>query len=86
MTYPNARTEYTPARLSRRNMVVGTAWAAPLVMAVGAAPAMAASLPVTMTFSRTGKDFRFGFAAADPVTGDVVTITNITGAPALAEQ
>lgn len=34
------------ARVSRRNVVVGTAWATPVVLAVGAAPAATASGPL----------------------------------------
>ena len=45
MSDVNSVNELSTAKLSRRNVVVGTAWAVPTILAVGAAPAMAASVP-----------------------------------------
>jgi len=39
----------SPSKLSRRRVVAGTAWSVPVVMGVGAAPAMADSTPPTFT-------------------------------------
>jgi len=43
MADANDLIEDSPKHLSRRNVVVGTAWAVPVVMGVGATPAFAAS-------------------------------------------
>jgi len=76
--------EDSNAKLSRRNVVVGTAWAVPAIMAVGAAPAFAASntplaitgQPLPTIFS--GNVTSYTISGTGP-TGKVVAVTAALG-------
>ena len=69
----------SPAKLSRRNVVVGTAWVVPAIALVGAAPAMASTGGVLTSVTNTGPGSSykatFLFTLTGAQTGDTVTIT-----------
>jgi len=73
------RTENSVGRPSRRQVLVGTAWAVPVVMGVGATPAMAASSVVSVKVSTVsasnGKDVTFTFTVTGAKPNDTVQIT-----------
>lgn len=77
-------TEDPVARPSRRNVLVGTAWAVPVVLGVGAAPAMAASLAWTIALPTSSIDLAYYNAHTNftvtgtGVSGQVVTLS-VTG-------
>ena len=84
--------EDSNAKLSRRNVVVGTAWAVPAILAVGAAPAFAVSRVLGATAKPQGtsggarKTIEFSITTSGAKTDDTVTVTSITpvsGAPVL---
>ncbi|SMO44905.1 hypothetical protein [Propioniciclava tarda] len=71
-------TENSVGRPSRRQVLVGTAWAVPVVMGVGATPAMAASSVVSVgvtTSGNNGKTVTFTFTFTDAKPNDTVQIT-----------
>lgn len=75
-------TENCVGRPSRRQVLVGTAWAVPVVMGVGATPAMAASSVVSVGVTTSGNNgktvtFTFTFTGAKP--NDTVQITSFQG-------
>lgn len=75
-------TESSVGRPSRRKVLVGTAWAVPVVMGVGATPAMAASSVVNVDVTTSGNNgktvtFTFTFTGAKP--NDTVQITSFQG-------
>lgn len=75
-------TENSVGRPSRRKVLVGTAWAVPVVMGVGATPAMAASSVVDVAVTTSGPNgktvtFTFTFTGAKP--NDTVQITAFGG-------
>lgn len=74
----NDLNEDSPAKLSRRNVVVGTAWAVPAIALVGAAPAMASTGGVLTSVTNTGPGSSykatFLFTLTGAQTGDTVTI------------
>lgn len=66
----------SPAKLSRRNVVVGTAWAVPAIALVGAAPAMAATGgSLTSVTVLAGDKAKFTFTLTGAKLDDQVTIT-----------
>jgi uracil-DNA glycosylase len=67
------------SKLSRRNVVVGTVWAVPVIMAVGAAPAFAASTLVRLVVTAQGKNLTFTFTTTGGKANDTVTITAFGG-------
>lgn len=71
--------EDSPAKLSRRNVVVGTAWAVPAIALVGAAPAFAATLVGASATKKADGSFEFTITTTGAKTGDQVEITSITG-------
>lgn len=71
--------EDSTAKLSRRNVVVGTAWAVPAIMVVGAAPAMAASKIVSGVAGVSGSTITFTVVVSGYVAGDTVTIGTVKG-------
>lgn len=72
--------EVSPAKLSRRNVVVGTAWAVPAIALVGAAPAFAATTVVSVSAGKKAdKSFEFKITTTGAKPGDQVWITSITG-------
>lgn len=76
------RTESSLGRPSRRQVLVGTAWAMPVVMGVGATPAMAVSSVVSVGVTTGGPNgkwvtFTFTFTGAKP--NDTVQITSFQG-------
>lgn len=81
----NDLNEDSPAKLSRRNVVVGTAWAVPAIMVVGAAPAFADSKIVKASAKMVKKKFTFTVetSGAGASTVTITSITPDTGASAL---
>ena len=74
--------EDSPKRLSRRNVLVGTAWAVPVVMGVGATPAMAASSYVSSsaTVKVRGSKLMLTVNVLGWKTADHVVLTSVTRA------
>ena len=77
MADANDLIEDSPKHLSRRNVVVGTAWAVPVVMGVGATPAFAASSisGVTAVVSVTSKKVTFDVTVVGYTAGDTVSVS-----------
>ncbi|WP_203568214.1 hypothetical protein [Aestuariimicrobium ganziense] len=69
-------------KVSRRNVMIGTAWAVPTIMTVGAAPAVAASGQTgSLVVTRNGKDFTFKFTVSPIPPEATMEITSITYSP-----
>ena len=87
MADANDLIEDSPKHLSRRNVVVGTAWAVPVVMGVGLSPEVAASTGPLSNVSLTGTrnrnsdpvHFVWLFKTAATLTSVAVTIPSVTG-------
>lgn len=77
MTDLNDLRDDSPSKLGRRKVVAGTAWAVPIVMGVGAAPAMAASSMLTpsATYSATTTLVTFTVNVTGWKAGDSVSVT-----------
>ena len=77
MTDLNDLRDDSPSKLGRRKVVAGTAWAVPIVMGVGAAPAMAASSMLTpsATYSATTSLVTFTVNVTGWKAGDSVSVT-----------
>lgn len=77
MTDLNDLRDDSPSKLGRRKVVAGTAWAVPIVMGVGAAPAMAASSMLTpsATYSATFSLVTFTVNVTGWKAGDSVSVT-----------
>jgi len=77
MTDLNDLRDDSPSKLGRRKVVAGTAWAVPIVMGVGAAPAMAASSMLTpsATYSATFSRVTFTVNVTGWKAGDSVSVT-----------
>ena len=77
MTDLNDLRDDSPSKLSRRKVVAGTAWAVPIVMGVGAAPAMAASsmLAPSATYDAINTRVEFTVRVTGWTLGDSVTAT-----------
>ena len=77
MTDLNDLRDDSPSKLGRRKVVAGTAWAVPIVMGVGAAPAMAASSMLTpsATYSATNSRVTFTVNVTGWKAGDSVSVT-----------
>lgn len=77
-------TESSLGQPSRRKVLVGTAWAVPVVMGVGATPAMAVSSVVSVgvdtTAKKNGKTVTFTFTFTGAKPNDTVQITSISNA------
>lgn len=71
----NDLTEDSPAKLSRRNVVVGTAWAVPAIALVGSAPAMAATSLVKVEASLVRKNLTIKITVSGWTSGDQATIS-----------
>ena len=77
MTDLNDLRDDSPSKLGRRKVVAGTAWAVPIVMGVGAAPAMAASSMLTpsATYSATTSLVTFTVNVTGWKAGNCVSVT-----------
>lgn len=69
--------EDSRTKLSRRRVVAGTAWAVPVVMGVGAAPAMAFTSGAPATVGIYGKLITFAFTITNFAPSDSVTISSV---------
>jgi len=77
MTDLNDLRDDSPSKLGRRKVVAGTAWAVPIVMGVGAAPAMATSsiLTPSATYSAATSRVTFTVNVTGWKTGDSVSVS-----------
>lgn len=79
MNPSTARPQRTRSSISRRTVVVGTAWAVPAVVVASAAPALAASLIIKITevCKAKGSDFTVTVTLAG-AAGATATVTSVT--------
>ena len=76
MTDLNDVRDDSPSKLSRRRVVAGTAWAVPIVVGVGAAPAWAFSSGAPVSVSVSGKVITFVFQITGFQPWDTVTFVS----------